>query len=279
MEIELTGTESRVGDFAVDIFAREVGSGHEVIIENQLAPTDHGHLGQLLTYASGLDAKVIIWISPQFRDEHRQALDWLNRETSESISVFGLELELLRIDDSAPAPNFKIVAQPSEWQKATRVRGEAGEVGVSERQSLYHEFFVGLVEMVHQRLPGFSNVRRVGYDSWLHFATGRSGFAYSVAFVVGGLFRTELEIDLGDRERNRAAFEQLLAQRDQLEASVGSLTWDAKEGRRAFRVYLNRPGTVDESEDTLNSLREWAINNLIQFRDHLSPRIKSLELP
>jgi hypothetical protein len=270
--------EERVGDFAVDIYAREVGSGHEVIIENQLAPTDHGHLGQLITYASGLEAKIIIWISPQFRDEHRQALDWLNRETSESVSLFGIELELLKIDDSAPAPNFKIVAQPSEWQKATRVRGEAGKPGVSDRQARYHDFFAGLVDMVHQRLPGFSNVRRVGYDSWLHFAAKRAGFAFSISFVVGDLFRTELEIDTGDFEKNRSAFQQLLAQKEQLEAALGDLVWDEKEGRRAFRLYLNRPGTIDASQETLNTLKEWAVENLVLFKDHLTPRIKSLEL-
>ena len=280
LEIELTGTETRVGRFAVDVYGKEVGSGHKVIIENQLAGTDHGHLGQLLTYASGLGANIIIWISPAFHDEHRQALDWLNRETDESISFLGVELELLKIDDSQPAPNFKVVAQPSEWQKVTRTRGSAGRPGPSDRQMLYHDFFSGLVATIHERLPGFTNVRRVGYDSWVHFATGsgRGGFAFSVSFVTGNKFRTELEIDMGDHSKNRTAFEQLAADRETLEGLLGQLVWDFKEGRRAQRIYSHRDGVIESHEETLIELRDWAIEKLEKFREALTPRIGSLNL-
>ena len=278
LEIELTGTERAVGDFAVDIYGKEVGSGHEVIIENQLAATDHGHLGQLLTYASGLDAKIIIWISPRFRDEHRQALDWLNRETSDAISFFGIELELLKIDDSAPAPNFKLAAQPSEWQKAVRTRGEPAGRQFSQRQVDYHDFFVDLVDRVHARMPGFTNVRRVGYESWVHFATGRGGFVFSIAFATGSKFRVELEIDTGDYAKNRLAFEKLIAQKEELESILGALVWDFKEDRRAQRVYSHRDASIDSSAEILNDLKDWAIETLSKFRDALTPRIKTLVL-
>ena len=119
-DLEATGREVAVGDFSVDVVGRTVPDGRSVIVENQLAPTDHSHLGQLLTYASGLDAAVIVWLAPRFRDEHRQVLDWLNGHTTDGVDFFGVELELLRIDDSSPAPHFKLVAQPNEWTKSTR---------------------------------------------------------------------------------------------------------------------------------------------------------------
>jgi hypothetical protein len=97
MEIELQKREVPVGDFSVDLLGREIDDDKVIIIENQLAPTDHSHLGQLLTYASGLEAAYIVWITPQFRDEHRRALDWLNEVTREGIDFFGVEIELLRI--------------------------------------------------------------------------------------------------------------------------------------------------------------------------------------
>jgi hypothetical protein len=277
LEIELTGTEQTVGSFAVDIYGREVGSGHEVIIENQLAPTDHGHLGQLLTYASGLDAKIIVWISPQFRDEHRQALDWLNRETAEGISFFGIELELLRIGDSPPAPNFKLASQPSEWQKSVRTRGDS--VGRrTDKQEAYHRFFSDLVEEIHSTAPGFTNVRRVGYDHWLHFAVGRSGFAYSLAFTSARKFRVELEVDPGDFSKNRLAFQALQSKRDFIEERLGSLTWDIKESRRTQRIYVERDGVVDDPAEKLHELRTWGITTLLEFKAVLSPLVKAIDL-
>src|SRR5262249_16127346 len=85
MELELVGVEVPVGPFVVDMQARAVSSGRLVIIENQLTTTDHSHAGQLLTYAAGLGASIVIWISPTFRDDHRQAIDWLNASTAEGV--------------------------------------------------------------------------------------------------------------------------------------------------------------------------------------------------
>ena len=52
MELALEAQEKDVGPFRADILARDVQSDQLVLIENQLDKTDHGHLGQLLTYAA-----------------------------------------------------------------------------------------------------------------------------------------------------------------------------------------------------------------------------------
>ena len=90
LELEVEAREAPVGDFSLDLLAREVEHDRTVIIENQLTNTDHGHLGQLITYAAGFDAKVVVWLARDFRDEHRQALDWLNQRTDEDTEFFGL---------------------------------------------------------------------------------------------------------------------------------------------------------------------------------------------
>ena len=103
--LELEALERPVGPFRADILCKDIGTDRWVLIENQLERTDHNHLGQLLTYASGLEAVTIVWIAALFTEEHRSTLDWLNRITDESFRFFGLEVELWRIGDSPPAPN------------------------------------------------------------------------------------------------------------------------------------------------------------------------------
>ena len=92
LDLELLQVEKPVGDFSCDILARDTGRDRPVIIENQLEATDHRHLGQLLTYASGLDAAVVVWISPEIRE----ARFWSRRSQSSgpvfnSISAFLLK--------------------------------------------------------------------------------------------------------------------------------------------------------------------------------------------
>ena len=117
MHLILEGREAPVGMFRADLIARDVHTGHLVLIENRLERTDHGHLGQLLAYAAGLRTVSIVWVSSLFTDEHRAALDWLNEITDTSIAFFGLEMELWRIWDSAIAPKFNLVSKPNMFSK------------------------------------------------------------------------------------------------------------------------------------------------------------------
>ena len=120
VDIKLIQTEASVGKFNVDILAEEDLTGRKIIIENQLEATDHDHLGKIITYASGHNAEIIIWIVKDTRDEHQKAIEWLNDHTDEDISFFLIRIELWKIDDSKPAPKFEIVVSPNEWAKAIK---------------------------------------------------------------------------------------------------------------------------------------------------------------
>ena len=133
MDLELQDLEAPVGGFSMDILAQEVATNRLVIIENQLEATDHSHLGQLLTYATDYDTKVVVWIARDFRDEHRAALDWLNERTDDDTEFFGVVVELLKIDNSRPAVNIKLVSTRNKWSRESPGNGSNPPSGTSER--------------------------------------------------------------------------------------------------------------------------------------------------
>ncbi|MBT5342708.1 DUF4268 domain-containing protein [Candidatus Woesearchaeota archaeon] len=120
IELEMVETEASVGKYNSDILAKEANSEKVVLIENQLEPTDHDHLGKLITYASGHEAKMIIWICKRVNDEHKSAIEWLNRKTDEDTHFFAIELELWKIGESLSAPHFKIIESPNDWAKTIK---------------------------------------------------------------------------------------------------------------------------------------------------------------
>ncbi len=108
-----------VGAYRCELVAKDETSGQNVIIENQLEASNHDHLGKIVTYASGLDANVIVWIVKEAREEHRSAIEWLNNNTNKNINFFLIEIHAYKIGNSLYAPKFEIVekANVSETEK------------------------------------------------------------------------------------------------------------------------------------------------------------------
>lgn len=115
--LEIEGTEMRVDEFSADILARNPQDDSTVLIENQLAKTDHTHLGQLMTYLAGLNAKTVVWIAPEFREAHLSAIKWLNEHTVDPFTFFAVKLEVVQIGDSPLAPIFTVVEKPNAWDR------------------------------------------------------------------------------------------------------------------------------------------------------------------
>ena len=276
MDLELQQTEAPVGGYSLDILATDLNSRRPVIIENQLEATNHGHLGQLLTYAAGFDAGVVVWVTREFRDEHRQALDWLNQRTGEDTQFFGVAVELWRIGDSLPAPHFNLVATPNGWRKETAARSEnQTDAAASERMERYRDFFQSLIDTLREQHQ-FTNVRKGQAQNWCNFSTGRSHVAYKADFTNQQQARVSIRIDYPDGERNLRLVNDLELRKDEIQSRLGSLNWQQVEGRRACLITLEQPGSIQDDDDTLAEIQSWMVDNLLKFKEVFGPILAEL---
>jgi hypothetical protein len=248
IDLELQAAEHPVGGYLLDIVGRDLTNDAVLIVENQLGETDHSHLGQVLTYAAGTDASTIVWIATSFREEHRQALDWLNQGTGDDAHFFGLELAVVRIGDSVPAPLFRVVSEPNEWQK--RVRVATGATKGGGKAALYVEFWTRFLQRLRTEHPDWTRATEPQTQNWMSMpAPIKGGSYYAVSFAAGGRLRTELYIDSGEAEESLRIYEHLAAQRAVLESAYGGpLEFEPLEGRRACRIAVYRTGAVTERE-------------------------------
>ena len=190
IELEPESEEVAVGPFSADIVCRDTADGNWVLIENQIEKTNHIHLGQILTYAAGTGAKTLIWVASKFTDEHRAALDWLNENTVEDISFFGLEIELWRIANSPAAPKFNVISKPNDWSKAVRQQsgGGGGDREITEHKRLQFEFWTAFKPWLEERIG--LRTQKPSYRHWLNISIGRSGFHLA---AIASLWNIETE--------------------------------------------------------------------------------------
>lgn len=272
LDLELHRSEHPIGPFSLDLFGEDLTHGCPLIVENQLEETDHKHLGQLLTYAAGTDALTVVWVSPKFRNEHRDALAYLNQISTGEARFFGVELRVAVIGDSDPAPHFTLTAQPSDWRAQVRQQRVAGQS--SEKAASYAEFWTELVDRLHERHPGVTTFRATNPYNWLRFSSLRR-LAFVAAFGANSEVRCEVYIDVGDADANTRLFNALKEHRSDIESQIGHpLTWDPIDGKRACRISSSIPGSIHD--DDKEPLLDWIEAEHLRFRDTFRPIIQLL---
>lgn len=141
-DLEVLSSETAVGPFAADIVARNRLDGHTVLIENQLAKSDHTHLGQIMTYLAGLEAKTVVWVATRFQEEHVSAIRWLNDHTPPEFRFFALELRVVRIGESPVAPIFDVIARPNAFERNLKVRKAEAEATSDSRHREFWDLYL-----------------------------------------------------------------------------------------------------------------------------------------
>lgn len=277
--LQLEAVEKEVGTFYADILAKEPDTDRWVLIENQITPTDHGHLGQLLTYAAGLEAHTIIWIAESFREEHRAAIDFLNRATTEEFAFFGVQVELYRIGDSPLAPDFSVVAKPNDWSKRTQTAKQAAGGDEKESQRQWREYWGALIEAAKGRYPALAE-RDPYRGNWQTFESIKGGnptFSLNATFPWDKSLRIEIYID---KSLAKTAFKILYEQKAQIEKAFGeSLTWEELPDKQASRISFYMPGNDKRGErSTWAKQHEWLITWGPKLACALRPFIHGLNI-
>ena len=278
LELELEAQEKSVGPFRADILCKLIGGDdHWVLIENQLARTDHNHLGQLLTYASGLDAVTIIWIADRFTEEHRSTLDWLNRITDEDFRFFGVEVEIWRIGDSAPAPKFNIVSKPNNWSKAVSSAARRIENSELTDTKLFQvEYWGAFHEMLNKVGGAVSGNRKPQPQSWMSYSIGRTGVGSNAAMrLYDGHARVEIYMSGANA---KSYFHQLSDDRDQIDEAFGpGLVWDELPEGLDSRIFFQHPqGFNFEDRAAWPQQHEWLALQLNKIHTTFKPFIRKL---
>ncbi len=250
MTLTLISTEVSVGDFRLDVHAED-DSGRTVIIENQLERTDHGHLGQCLLYASGLEASTVVWIAPSFRDEFRRTFDWLNERTDLGVNFFGVEIGVVQIGDSGPhAPVFDVVSRPNDWQKSVKggtAAPTSANAVVSSANAARQDYFQEVLTIVNQKNPAIRIPAR-GRGNWVSFGSAPFG-NWDLSVSKTGDLRIEAYLDMGDKTLTKALFDEFTANAADWDQQTGAkITWERLDDARASRVAVYQP--FDPTDET-----------------------------
>jgi Domain of unknown function (DUF4268) len=283
LDLEVEAREKDVGPFRADILCKDTATGNWVLIENQLERTDHTHLGQLLTYAAGLQAVTVVWVAQRFTEEHRAALDWLNEITDDRFNFFGLEIELWKIGNSPVAPKFNVVCKPNDWSKTVSAgAAQVEKESLTESKLLQVDFWIAFRSYVED-CGSWIKATKALPQHWMNIALGRNGFRLAaVASFYDSVaetydsheLRAEVVVESAD---SKVHFAQLESQKGLIESEIGEqLTWHNPPGKRMCRIYLRKPAVLTD-RNQWSEYHTWLLKKLEILHKTFAQRVRQLD--
>ena len=274
MELELVQQEKQIGPLYLDILAKETGTEALVAIENQLEWSNLTHLGQLLVYATGIDARVAIWVATEFRYEYAKALHRLNEWTRDETRFYGVKVEVVKeTEDGCPKPRFRKVVYPGGWNKGITLPSDPPPPPYIQQ---YHDFFQPLIaELVR---TGFADRHRQQFDHTGRFFPSRLnlGTGFAASLEKGKDAWVTLHIQTDDKELTKRIFDELKAEQDDIEASIDAGAepewhWYRHDKISFSSVNVRRDGSIGDSPERLDETRAWMLDLLVKFKETFDP--------
>ena len=276
VKLECDQKEAQVGPFACDILATDADSGVKVAIENQLELSDHGHLGQLLTYAAGLGARIAVWVTPAFCYEHAEALHRLNLWTHDGVRFYAVRVRLRKVGNAPPEPRLESVVTPSHWDKT--LTQQKGEIPPLKRR--YHDFFQPLAAELNR--AGFADkaLNYYGNSGRLFPSLLDPGIGYAATLEETKYAWVGLHIQTNDEKLTKQAFDRLEHHKEEIEASIDLGSGQKWCWHRTPYTYssinIRRAGTIYDPSENLMETRTWMRNMLPKLKEVLGPRLESV---
>ena len=268
--LQLQERESPVGTKKLDILASDP-DGNPVVIENQLYPTDDNHLGRLLIYAAGKDAKSVIWVASTIDDDHRYVLDWLNQRTDNKTLFYGVAVELWKIDDSRPAPHFNVIIAPNKGSGPVVDPPPKDDPNIGFRRPLKPKFReLGVNVTSGDATKGAWCV--IGYT--LPRVKCTTFWQKSLNFEV-----TVKKSGAQGQGWNQKACQLLSERRGGVESQIdpqGAESWDWQIGDESAKVVVSRPGNIYDNPEQWDEYHDWIIAKFFKFREVFTPLLAEL---
>ncbi len=250
-----------VGPYRCDLVAKDETTGITVVVENQLDGTNHDHLGKIITYASGLDAKTMVWIVKDAKEEHRAAVEWLNNNTNEEINFFLIEIHAYKIGSSEPAPKFEVIEKPNNFVKHSKSSSSDKELNRSQSERLL--FWEQFNQVVVSRGKPF-NLRKPTTDHWYDIALGTSD-AHIAIDLVNKDNRIVVEVYIND---SKDLFDSLYQCKSEIEEALGfELIWDRLDGKKSSRIKYRIQGLDFDDHSNYEELMNQTIDIAVKLRD------------
>ncbi|MDA3049378.1 DUF4268 domain-containing protein [Campylobacter sp. JMF_02 ED1] len=262
IEIEVEERESKIGNFELDILAKEINTDRKIIIENQLTETDHKHLGQIITYAAGKSADIIIWIVKKARDEHKAAITWLNEHTDKNIGFFLCEIKLYKIGSSDPAVKFEVIEQPNDWSKIMKEQDNTITPTEQERYDFWDKFNEFAFNGTNKEFEKEFNKRSPSKDHWLNYAIGSS--EYNLAIEQIRLKPQQIRVRFHIRD-NKEIFANLYNKKDEIEQETGfKFDWQELPQKKASGIVVTKKINFNDKDqaDTFN----WIMQVMLKIK-------------
>ena len=152
---------------------------------------------------------------------------------------------------------------------------------IGERQGAYIDFFNQLqAKLIAIEALSIRPLTNQQGRHWIALSVGPTDSDSCKPPYVGFVFarrsrfRIEVYIDEGEQSQNKQVFDQLQAQKADIETEFGAvLSWERLNNRRASRIaYCRLNSSITNSPEELDSIRDWSVEMLPKFHAVLSDR-------